>query len=427
MKAKKVSFNQATAKSTERHNDRSMYKHGYEERSNNWHWDLYDCGSSFEAEARFYGYTFKPTLEAQNAKALAMRKYDRVMDMATWHGKHQPKEAIVQLGDVDNNDTSREFAEGAAKKMVKAIEAAGGIVLSIDLHVDERTIDEDGNEIVGTPHLHIRYVFLVENKDGNPVIDMKNALLAHGIERPDPSKPTSKTNNPAQTFLEQTRTMLEDYADEVELAHGNPRVNRKRERRSHSSVQQYKQQKRVEELERQANEAIATRDAALAEAAAERQRLDLRASEVARGEEANKREAERLNRLSEALRERDEQQDEREQEQEEREQEQDERDEKQDDRDRELNRRAHAVIKGEADNRKRADALDERDADITEREGLFATLKKQVLALLAKLTGEVDRRLLEEMKQQAGEIKKTVVQYDGSLDEDEPREDERSF
>jgi hypothetical protein len=295
--AKKVSFNQATAKSTERHNDRSMYKWGYDERAKNVHWDRYDCGSSFDAEARFYDDTFTPTLEAQNDKARAMRKYDRVMDMKTWHKKHPLKECIVQLGDVENNDTSREFAWGAAQVVGDAIKAAGGTVVSIDLHDDE-----------STPHLHVRYAFVGENKDKNPVMDMKNVLLANGIDRPDPSKPISKTNNPAQTFLETTRTALEDYADEVELKHGNPRVNRDRTKRAHSSVQQYKGRKRVEELQRQEKEAIAARDnafamrdAALAEVAEKQREVDSAALDAARVAEDNERTAAGLKRVSGAV------------------------------------------------------------------------------------------------------------------------------
>lgn len=139
---------------------------------------------------------------------------------------------------------------------------------------------------------------------------------------------------------------------------------------------------------------------------AERQReLDSKALEVERGREDNAKEANRLNRLSEALRERDEQQDE---------------------RDAVLDRRARAVLKGEADNRKRADALDKREANLARREGLLATLKKQVLALIAKLKSEIDKRLLEEMKQQAEEIEKATatVTVDMSDFEDEQSEGE---
>lgn len=381
--AKKVSFNQETAKSTEGHNDRSMYKWGYSERSNNMHWDMYGCGSSVEAEARFYKDTFGPTLEAQNDRARKMRKHDRVMDMKTWHKKHPLKEAIVQLGDVENNDTSREFARGAAQVIGDAITAAGGIVVSIDLHDDERTLDEDGNEIVGTPHLHIRYVFLVENKDGNLVIDMKNALLAHGIDRPDPSKPTSKTNNPAQTFLETTRTLLEDYADELELKHGNPRVDRDRTKRAHSSVQQYKGRKRVEELEKKANQAIATRDAALAEVAEERQKLAEERQELA-----------------------------------------DER--------RALERERRAVKSARASVNKDARDNVKREASLDAREGVLASLRKMVLTLIRVLRGDIDKQLsLEEIKRQADvaeiQTRSVTVTVDMSDDEPEQREDERTF
>ena len=379
-KAKKVSFNQATAKNTAGHNDRSMYPWGYEERSNNKHWDMYRCGSSVEAEARFYEDTFTPTLEAQNAKALAMRKYDRVMDMKTWHKKHPLKECIVQLGDVENNDTSREFAEGVAQMMMDAIRAAGGTPVSVDLHDDERTIDEDGNEIKGTAHLQIRYAFVGENKDKNPVIDMKNVLLAHGVQPPNPDKPISKNNNPAQTFLETTRTMLEDYADELELKHGNPRVDRDRTKRAHSSVQEYKTRKRleglwkrVEELEKQANEAEVKRDAAIAKAAETQQKAESRALAVSRREETVRNDENRLNRRSRAL---------------------DVRDRKQDER---------------------ADALDRQEADVKNNIGFLAMLKQQVLDLLAMLKGEIDKQLLEEMKQKAEEIEKataSVVVYE---------------
>ena len=382
VKATKVSFNQATAKSTERHNDRSMYPWGYDERSNNKHWDMYGCGSTFEAEARFYKDMFTPTLEAQNDKAIKMRKYDRVMDMETWHKKHPLKECIVQLGDVENNDTSRKFAEGVAQKMMDQIRAAGGTVVSVDLHDDERTIDEDGNEIKGTPHLHIRYAFVGENKDKNPVMDMKNVLLAHGIDRPNPDKPTSKTNNPAQTFLEMARSMLEDYADELELKHGNPRVDRKREKRAHSSVQEYKTrkrleglQKRVEELEKQANEAEVKRDAAIAEAAETQQKAESEALAVSRREETVRNDENRLNRRSRAL---------------------DVRDKKQDER---------------------ADALDRQEADVKNDIGFLAMLKQQVLDLLAMLKGEIDKQLLEEMKQKAEEIEKATASVTVCVDD----------
>jgi hypothetical protein len=222
-------------------------------------------------------------------------------------------------------------------------------------------------------------------------MDMKNVLLAHGIDRPNPDKPVSKTNNPAQTFLEMARSMLEDYADELELKHGNPRVDRDRTKRAHSSVQEYKTrkrleglQRRLEELQRQEKEAIAARDDALAErdaaraeATETRQKAKSEALAVARREENVKDDENRLNRRSKALVERD--------------MKQNKRDMKQ----------------------------DERDDDLARREGLLAMLKQQVLDLLAMLKGEIDKQLLEEVKQKAKEIEKATASVTVYADDSE--------
>ena len=283
---KKVSLNQETATDTEKHNDRTMYRRGYDERANNVHWDMYGCGSSFEAEARYYDETFGAVLQAQNERAIEMRKYERVMDMPTWHSKHMPKEAVVQLGCVGNNDDVKDYAIEAAKKMKERIESLGGVVISYDVHDDEYTEDEETGELIkGTPHAHIRYLFLVDDKNGMPKIDMKNALLQAGVEPPDPSKKVGRNNNPSQTFLDGCRDMLEDYADEYEVARSNPKVDRSRTSRPHQTVAVYKARKqaeaaleraaaaeareaeavaRVEAMQQTLDDAIADRDAAIA-------------------------------------------------------------------------------------------------------------------------------------------------------------------
>lgn len=232
----KVAYNQATAKSTEKHNDRSMYRAGYENRGQNIHWDCYGIGSSYKAEARFYQEMFGDTLEAQNEKAREMSKYDRLMTMDEWHEKHMPKESIISIGRMENRVAGEvDFLKEACEIQRKQIEECGGHVISWDLHQDE----------VGVAHLHTRYVFTVKDKNGNNKVDMKNCLKQHGVERPDPTKRESKTNSPSVYFIESMREKLDNAGDKY-IDGG---VNRIRRQRKHESVSEFKTRKAREERE----------------------------------------------------------------------------------------------------------------------------------------------------------------------------------
>ena len=261
MSEMKVSFNVTTASSTEDHNDRDMYDTGYENSENNWYYHCYgesgelvqakpEGGLTFkEAEMRFYEEHFGEILRAQNERAIAMRKYDRVMDMEEYHSKHMPKEFIVQLGNKDNQLENDQFLHDSFELIKKQIEDAGGVVISASIHNDETT-----------SHLHIRACFT----DSEGKVNVSGCMREHGIEDGErkwtaeeletvnPRRPKGKKykvgelkskryNNPLNTWTEETRRQLEDLGEKYAT------INRERSNRKHESVADYKRRMRYEE------------------------------------------------------------------------------------------------------------------------------------------------------------------------------------
>lgn len=142
----KVSMYLAKAKDTARHNDRSLYKHGYERRDENVHYDLYNMGSSHDAEMRFYEEEFGDTLSAQNERARANYHPESVMNMTQYRLKHMPQEAIIQIGTRDDYQAGLvddSYCQAVIPQAVKTIEDAGGKVISWDLHNDETAEDDE--------------------------------------------------------------------------------------------------------------------------------------------------------------------------------------------------------------------------------------------------------------------------------------------
>lgn len=169
----KVSVNNCRAKSTEKHNDRSMYdskwKHEFEKNGHkkNIHWDCMKCGSSFEAEQRFYEQKFRGVLDAQNERA--RKNYKPELTMDEWHQRHMPQEMIIQLGSLDEPPGDDNYILEVGKMAVRILRAAGVSPISLDGHFDE-----------GTPHLHLRYVGI----DSNGAVNLSGCLREHGVLTP---------------------------------------------------------------------------------------------------------------------------------------------------------------------------------------------------------------------------------------------------
>lgn len=176
----KVSCNVAMAKDTTRHNDRSLYKGKYknefEEQSHpdNIHWDCYNCGSSWDAEKRFYDEKFGAMLAQQNENARAASHPERIKTMNEFREvkNNHPRECILQLGDKDHHPTGEEAVRLIVAMRDQAIEdlkACGCDVISADIHMDE-----------ATPHVHIRFIGI----DDKGHINMAGCLAKHGVKSP---------------------------------------------------------------------------------------------------------------------------------------------------------------------------------------------------------------------------------------------------
>lgn len=170
----KVSVNNARAKSTEKHNDRTLYrgtkwKNEFARSGHkpNAHWDCCKCGNSFTAEKIFYERRFRRVLDEQNERARANYKPELSMD--EWHRRHMPQEMIIQLGSLDEPPGEDDYIIRAGKMTLQTLRQAGLSPISLDVHYDE-----------ATPHLHIRYVGI----DSQGRVNLAGCLREHGVRTP---------------------------------------------------------------------------------------------------------------------------------------------------------------------------------------------------------------------------------------------------
>lgn len=257
--ALKVSCHMATAKNTARHNDRSMYKNGYERRGENDHYDIMGMGNSHLSEIAWYEENFTEILKEQNKRALDMRKPERVMSLEQYRLKHMPQELILQIGNHEDFETGRvddSYCRGVIEKVRAEIESMGGIVLSWDLHNDETEdpevlddVSEDeearaARETKGTPHLHVRFAML----DANKRVNVNGCLKEHGVERPDLKEKESQKNNRRVTFTARIREAAESYGKEWCKERGFTLDDQNRSKRPHQSVNEFKRAQLVKDV-----------------------------------------------------------------------------------------------------------------------------------------------------------------------------------
>ena len=241
-KVVKASMTNDTATSTERHNSREMYekKDGRYDVSKNFHWDCYNCGSSFEAEKQFYDENFSSVLEAQNERYIKQRHYENVLTMDEYHRKHMPQEMIFQIGNLANQkvgiDIDDSWCKEAISKVAEKLESVGCKVISWDLHNDE-----------ATPHVHLRWSGI--DVEGKP--NVSGCLFEHGIEPPDMSKLKytkkgkprfTQYNNPKQTLLKDIRAELDELGREWCDQRGYEFDDQNRTKRKHQTVNEYKRE-----------------------------------------------------------------------------------------------------------------------------------------------------------------------------------------
>lgn len=296
----KVSMHTQTAKDTARHNDRSMYKDGYEMRDLNYHYDIMGYGNSHQSELDWYEKTFRTVLDEQNERYEKQSKQHLMKTMKEFRLAHMPQEAILQIGTHEDFEFRRvddSFCLGVVDKIVAEIERSGGVVISWDLHNDETEdpilVDDateaelkefEKDEVRGTPHLHIRFAMLSNGK-----INKKQTLLDHGIEAPystmdecrnvhiefeksrtdisdkkkqkniqawekKSDKQIEQFNNPWMTFTDNLRRVAESYAHEWCEERSLELDDENRSKRPHLEPKEFRKQKEIQDNKKRKEE-----------------------------------------------------------------------------------------------------------------------------------------------------------------------------
>lgn len=298
--AVKVTVQSQRAGDTAKHNDRTMYKHGYfndlapDDSIPNFHWTREKFGiDSDEMEHMMYESLYMDKIKQRNETYAANYQWAKVFDLEDederakavddFRWKHPPRETIFQVGSMENpidRDLAKEILMERGEKMV-AQQSDNFIVLSYDIHMDE-----------GSPHMHVRYLMLDE--EGMP--NAEGALKEMGVEPPVPYEKwaqeederrqaraeknpdyeyrpakavSSARNNRLVTF---TRDMREDFENQVESA--GIAIDTTRTRKRHLTQAQErtrlateeeikKQQEKLESLDSQLSEVRAQRDAVI--------------------------------------------------------------------------------------------------------------------------------------------------------------------
>ena len=304
--AVKVTVQSQRAGDTAKHNDRTMYKHGYfndlapDDSIPNFHWTREKYGiDSDEKEHLMYESLFMDKIKQRNETYAANYQWSKVFDLEDederakavddFRWKHPPRETIFQVGSMENpidRDVAKKILMERGEKMV-AQQSDNFIVLSYDIHMDE-----------GSPHMHVRYLMLDE--EGMP--NAEGALKEMGVEPPVPYEQwaqeederrqaraetnpdyeyrpakaaSSARNNRLVTF---TRDMREDFENQVESA--GIAIDTTRTRKRHLTQAQErtkrateeelaKQQEKLESLDSQLSEVRAQRDAVIQDKVAE--------------------------------------------------------------------------------------------------------------------------------------------------------------
>ena len=204
-----------------KHNDRRFNLENAEhidpERSSDntyWHWYHSESPQmTFEdAEKRFYEETFTEALEAQNERHRKARHKERIKTMDEYRKSKQtcPEETIYQVGKEGDTIDPELFKKILVKQLRWEINAYPNMkILDYAIHNDEQ----------GAPHAHVRRIWGAVSDDGI-IVSQSKALEAMGIERPDPSKKKTRTNNPKKTITQQIRDhcikLCESYGIEIE-------------------------------------------------------------------------------------------------------------------------------------------------------------------------------------------------------------------
>lgn len=193
-----------------------------------------------ETERAFYQLTFSKALEEQNERYIKSGHAERCKTIDDYRTSKQtcPEENLFYFGN------SKEGSAPTVKMMQafndyqnwKRTRFPQVVALDFALHRDEK----------GADHIHAREVWVAKDKNGNYIVSQTKALEQMGIERPDPTQPKSRYNNPKMTYSAECRAKW----IEIAKAYGLEIIEEPREAsKSGLSMLEYQKQQAQAELE----------------------------------------------------------------------------------------------------------------------------------------------------------------------------------
>lgn len=196
-----------------------------------------------EVERQVYEELFTEGLEARNERYTKEGHKDRCQTIEEYRQaiRSCPEEEILQIGaKEDRGKVSKDALWAIASEYKDWFTENYPNVKMLDmaLHFDEPH---------GQIHVQERMVWVAKDKSGFDMVSQSKALKEMGIERPDPTKPKDRYNNPKQTF---TRECREKFVS-ICKAHGFDIEEQPKEKsKTGLSLDMYKSQQEQEKLEK---------------------------------------------------------------------------------------------------------------------------------------------------------------------------------
>lgn len=211
----KLTFKNKRADANGRHNDRnfdvSKSDHIDRERSDGNRYYTYNGNhdDTFrDVELGFYRERFAKYVDAQNLRNAENRHKGRHKTIEQYYtGRYtRPEDLVIQVGGVKDGSIPPEKLWDACEEYRRRFDEKYGErckILTMALHADE-----------ATPHVHVRRVWISDDRNGLERVNQGKALESLGFDRPDMTKPEDMKNNAKQAFTASDRQMFRDICKE---------------------------------------------------------------------------------------------------------------------------------------------------------------------------------------------------------------------
>ncbi len=185
-----------------------------------------------ELEKEFYREHFSDYVNAQNERntRAGHKERNQTIEDYYYNKRTRPEDVILQIGDMNEHATTDELWSCAMKYKDKFNEMFGDHcqILDMALHDDE-----------ATPHVHIRRVWISDDKRGDKFVNSAKCLEEMGIPLPDESRSKDRYNNLKMTFSKMDREMFIDICEREGFVIERPTG----EKQKHLSLDEFKNMK----------------------------------------------------------------------------------------------------------------------------------------------------------------------------------------